>query len=297
MRKILYIYGGPEFHPTELGGKILAPAGSRRTGRFELEMTTDLDAFIARCPAASTPRSCIYATGFKDDLTPEREQGLLDFVRGGGGFVGIHSATDSFRGSRAYVDMLNGEFLHPPRAPRIQGHTDASRATGTASTVSISDLRMPDFSDLRRDVPPAELRPGALHRAGDRRSGRASRCRWLTRGHYGEGRVAYVALGHTAQSWQPPGVPEAAAPRHRLEHGRRAARPDDPLRPARLRPRVQHGQGPRGLDQRHAGPQDGRHVRRQPGPRRGGASRSSRTWLATSRAWTICWRCPTSTWS
>jgi hypothetical protein len=39
---------------------------------------------------------------------------LLDFVKGGGGCVGIHSAADSFRGSGAFIDMLGREFLTHP---------------------------------------------------------------------------------------------------------------------------------------------------------------------------------------
>ena len=112
MQKVLYVYGGPEFHPTEAGGKILAEILAR-DGRFELEMTRDLDA-LAALPGGQYAAVALYTTGFVDDLTPAREQGLLAFVRGGGGFVGIHAAADSFRGSRAFIDMLGGEFVHHP---------------------------------------------------------------------------------------------------------------------------------------------------------------------------------------
>ena len=44
MKKVLYVYGGPEFHPTEAGGKMLAEMLAA-DGRFVLEMTDNLDAF------------------------------------------------------------------------------------------------------------------------------------------------------------------------------------------------------------------------------------------------------------
>lgn len=114
MKKVLYVYGGPEFHPTEKGGKLLKTL-LEEDGRFELEMTNDLDIF-KNLSSKGYSTVVVYTTGFYDDLTPEREKGLLEFVRNGGGFVGIHSATDSFRGSRAYIDMIGGEFLtHPPQ--------------------------------------------------------------------------------------------------------------------------------------------------------------------------------------
>src|SRR5256885_82495 len=90
LKKVLYVYGGPEFHPTEAGGKILADVLAR-DGRFELEMTRDLDA-LAALPGGQYAAVVLYATGFLDDLTPPREQGLLNFVKGGGGFVGVHAA-------------------------------------------------------------------------------------------------------------------------------------------------------------------------------------------------------------
>lgn len=80
-----------------------------RDGRFELEMTTDLDA-LASLPNGNYAAVVVYATGFVDDLTGKREQGLLDFIKNGGGFVSIHSAADSFRGSRAPVTVTDVEL-------------------------------------------------------------------------------------------------------------------------------------------------------------------------------------------
>ncbi len=106
MKKVLYVYGGADFHPAEAGGKILAEVLAR-DGRFELHMTRDLDA-LAALPGGQYSAVALFTTGFADELTPSREQGLLDFVRGGGGFVGIHAAAGSFGGSRAYIDMFGG---------------------------------------------------------------------------------------------------------------------------------------------------------------------------------------------
>ena len=193
MKKILYVYGGPDFHPTEPGGNRLSQFLAA-DGRFELDMTRDLDAF-ARLPGGQYAAVVVYATGFHDDLTPDREKGLLDFVRNGGGFVGVHSATDSFRGSRAYVDMLNGEFMHHPEHHEFK--------------VTISDqshylsARMPDFSIYDemyhlQNHDPARCTVAAQTQWQGKQMPMA-----YTRA-YGQGRVAYVALGHTLQAWRHP---------------------------------------------------------------------------------------------
>ena len=43
-------------------------------------------------------------------LTPAQEAGLLAYVRGGGGFFGLHTASASFRANAGYHEMLNGTF-------------------------------------------------------------------------------------------------------------------------------------------------------------------------------------------
>ena len=114
MKKVLYLHGGASFHCSDYGAKILAGMLAE-DGRYELEVTEDLDA-LAKLPEGAWDVVVIYTTGYRDGLTPAREQGLLSFVRNGGGLVGIHSAADSFRNSQAYLDLLGCEFeTHPPQ--------------------------------------------------------------------------------------------------------------------------------------------------------------------------------------
>ncbi len=81
IKKVLYVYGGPEFHPTEAGGKVLAEILAK-DGQYVLDMTSNLDA-LASLPDGQYVSVVIYTTGFADDLTPVREKGLLDFVMEG----------------------------------------------------------------------------------------------------------------------------------------------------------------------------------------------------------------------
>lgn len=135
-KKILYFYGGPEFHPTEWAGNKMSEI-FKADGRFTVDMTFDLDA-LTSLPESGYDAVALYMTGFKDGLTAEREKGLLKFVKNGGGFVGIHSAADTFRDSRAYVEMLNGKFLlHPAHYEFKLSAVDKSHYV---------TARMPDFS-------------------------------------------------------------------------------------------------------------------------------------------------------
>ena len=112
MKKILYVYREQDFHISESAGRLIGQ-DLAADGRYELEMTTDLDA-LAALPRGDYAAVVVYTTGCHDELRGAREAGLVQFVKAGGGFVGLHSAADSFRGSRPYLDMLNGEFLNHP---------------------------------------------------------------------------------------------------------------------------------------------------------------------------------------
>ncbi|HUU11814.1 MAG TPA: ThuA domain-containing protein, partial [Phycisphaerae bacterium] len=111
-RKVLMLVGGP-FHANEAAGEVLDGLLKARGNRWKLTVTRDLDA-LAALPTSDYSAIVIYTTGFRGDLTGPREAGLLAFVKGGGGLIGVHSAADSFRDSRAYVEMLNAEFLTHP---------------------------------------------------------------------------------------------------------------------------------------------------------------------------------------
>ncbi len=45
-----------------------------------------------------------------DSITPSQEKALLDFVKGGKGFIPIHSASYCFRNSPEVVEMIGGQF-------------------------------------------------------------------------------------------------------------------------------------------------------------------------------------------
>jgi predicted dehydrogenase/type 1 glutamine amidotransferase len=193
VQKILYIYGGPDFHPTKPVGEMLCQF-LKADGRFELEMTDDLDAFT-RLPGGAYAAVVVYTTGFYDDLTPTREKGLLDFVQNGGGFVGIHSAADSFRGSRAYVDMLNGEFLTHPEHHEFK--------VSVIKKNHYLTVRMPDFSVFDEMYHLQSFDPDkCMVLATTQWLGKPMPMAYVR--SYAKGRVVYLANGHTEQAWRQP---------------------------------------------------------------------------------------------
>lgn len=52
--------------------------------------------------------------------TDAQQKAFQDYIRGGGGFVGIHSATGSMRGWAWFADMIGGRFDSPSQAATLQ---------------------------------------------------------------------------------------------------------------------------------------------------------------------------------
>jgi predicted dehydrogenase len=109
--------------------------------------------------------------------------------------MGMFSAADSFRGSRAYIEMLNGEFLTHPEHHEFK--------------VSIVDknhyltVRMPDFSVYDEMYHLQSFDPsGCTVLAQTQWQGKQMPMAYA-RSH-GKGRVVYLANGHTQQAWRHP---------------------------------------------------------------------------------------------
>ena len=109
--------------------------------------------------------------------------------------MGIHSAADSFGGNRAYIDMLNGEFVHHPEHHEF--------------TVSIADqdhyltVRMPDFAVYDEMYHLQNFDPGKCTVLVQTRwQGQQMPMAYVR--DYGQGRVVYLANGHTAEAWRHP---------------------------------------------------------------------------------------------
>ena len=122
------------------------------------------------------------------ELTPAQEEGLLNYIRSGGGFFGLHTAAASFRESEGYHDMLNGFF---------NGHSPYMDFT-----LSVSDTNHPitngltDF-DAKDELYYLKHNPDTSHHLMHAYDHTKDETHVMAFHHtYGEGKVFYFALGH-----------------------------------------------------------------------------------------------------
>lgn len=161
-----------------------------KTNDFEVTFTENLDDLKERIKKFDIIMQ--YTTGMQ--LTKEQENGLCDFVQNGGGYVGIHSATDSFKKSDRYWEMLGGRFA---------GHG------GGKFTVYIYDRDHPITKGLQDFEIQDETYSHNYHRNAQMRSltrmnrgNERQSMSWVS--SYGKGRLFYTGNGHGREAWTNP---------------------------------------------------------------------------------------------
>jgi type 1 glutamine amidotransferase len=123
------------------------------------------------------------------------KRALVAFVRGGGGLIGFHSATDTFHHWAAYKDMIGAEFSHHPR-PSTQRVIVTDHSTPATHTLPATFRIHEEFYVFWHDPRPH------VHVLAELDTGRGGPDRplvWCRR--FGRGRVYYDALGHFSATW------------------------------------------------------------------------------------------------
>ena len=137
-------------------------------------------------------RAVVFAsTSGEPAFSATNRRALLRFVRGGGAFVGTHSASDTLRGWPDYRGLLGTRFVRHGPTPERRRVVVLDRRYGRSFTTTDEFYRFD--SDPRRRGAHVVL---ALDAPG-RPPLAWTRCE-------GSGRVFYDALGHTIAAWSDP---------------------------------------------------------------------------------------------
>jgi type 1 glutamine amidotransferase len=138
------------------------------------------------------------------DLPLPDKQAFLDWIKSGKGFIGMHSATDTFRGHTPldpYVEMIGGEFKHhDPKQPEVDCINQDPKHPACKELPATWHLkdeiyllngfeRSKVHGLLVLDKRPNADTPGDFPIA------------WCK--EYGKGRVFYTSLGHREDIWDP----------------------------------------------------------------------------------------------
>jgi type 1 glutamine amidotransferase len=134
----------------------------------------------------------------------EQKQLLLNFVRSGRGFVGIHSATDTFYKWPEYGEMVGGYFAgHPWHQEVVINVEDtthpATSMLGDSFSVVDEIYTFKGFDRSKTHVLMSLENSTVDLSKGNREDGDYVLA-WCH--EYGDGRVIYTALGHPDELWE-----------------------------------------------------------------------------------------------
>jgi uncharacterized protein len=203
--KVLYLThsAGWKHDVLPLSEQILKQLGER-SGVFEVTATQDCS-LLSRDNLKQYDAVVFYTTG-ELPVSGEQKTAFLDFIKSGKGFVGIHSATDTFYNWPEYGELIGGYFDQHPWHQEVtvkveDQHHLSTRHLGGSFKIKDEIYQFRDFSRdrvqvlLSLDTSSVDLTLPAVHRK-DKDFALA----W--RRNYGRGRVFYTALGHRAEVWQ-----------------------------------------------------------------------------------------------
>jgi type 1 glutamine amidotransferase len=120
---------------------------------------------------------------------------LDGFVSNGGGILGVHSATASFKDQKHYFEILGGSFIGHGKVEEIRVENSKSEIFG-----DIGDFVIKDELYIH------ELQPGITPHFTATHEGQEVPIVWTYQ--YSTGKVCYVLPGHTTRSLKHPSVQE-----------------------------------------------------------------------------------------
>ena len=133
------------------------------------------------------------------DLPIPDPQGLLDWIKAGHAFIGVHAASDTFHHWPAYADMLGGEFKQHGRQVSVDCLNQDPQNPATAplpETWTISQEEIYQFQNYS----PAKVHD-LLIMAKHPEDGSPGHFAVSWCKSYGAGRVFYTSLGHREDIW------------------------------------------------------------------------------------------------
>ena len=149
-------------------------------------------------------RAVLFYTTGTPPFRPEVRQALLRFVERGGGFVGIHCATDTWYEVPEYGELVGAYFDGHPWTQRVRLVVEDPAHPSTrhlGPSFEITD-EIYQFRNWSRDKVHVLLRldPRAVDVGKGKRADQDYALSWIR--HHGRGRVFYTALGHGREVWE-----------------------------------------------------------------------------------------------
>jgi type 1 glutamine amidotransferase len=178
---------------------------ARRSGRFEITALATAEDLRQLTPSAvRAHRAMLFFTTGELPLRPEIRGAMFQSVRDGGGFVGVHSASDTWYAVPEYGELLGAYFDGHPWHQRVRVVVEDRTHPSTRDLGEVLEINDEIYQFRAWSRPAVHVLLRLDTRSVDAGRGRRSdgdyALAWTKR--YGRGRVFYTALGHEPAVWE-----------------------------------------------------------------------------------------------
>jgi uncharacterized protein len=212
-KKVLYLtYSAGFRHDVIPLSMQLLPQIGKKNG-FDVVATKDL-AFLSAVSLPAYDAVVFYTTG-ELPISDADKANLLTWMRSGKGFVGIHSATDTFYKWPEYGELIGGYFDGHPWHQEVRVKVEDPKHPATRGLPAVWTLKDEIYQyrnwdrSKRHVLLSLDTSSVDLKKEGVKRSDGDFALAWTST--YGKGRVFYSALGHRDDLWQTPEYQEFIA--------------------------------------------------------------------------------------
>lgn len=203
-KRVLYITHSAGFRHDS----ILVSRESLRTLSPGLAITATEDLSAISAGNLRNFDAVLFFTSGELALSAGQRSALLDFVRAGGGFGGVHSATDTLYTWPEYGDLIGAYFdghpwVQPVRIDVEDPEHPAMAGLGSSFVILDEIYQFRGFDRKRvRVLMTLDLTSVDPGKEGAQRNTEDFPLAWVR--SYGAGRVFYTALGHFDETWRDP---------------------------------------------------------------------------------------------
>ncbi|MGD0126051.1 MAG: ThuA domain-containing protein [Terriglobia bacterium] len=203
--KLLYMTLTKGFHheSVELSKQIVKEMGEK-SGAYDTTVTEDVGAFTKE--NLKNYDAVMFNTTGELPMTDEEKSAFVDFIRSGHGFVGVHSATDTFYMWSTYGDIIGGWFNHHPWHQMVTidvADPKSPLVSFLGNSFQIND-EIYQISDFKAETSHVLLKLDPKSVDMQKEGVRIRYYGWpvaWTR-MFGKGRVYYNSLGHPDEVWK-----------------------------------------------------------------------------------------------
>ncbi|HUY13973.1 MAG TPA: ThuA domain-containing protein [Terriglobia bacterium] len=206
-KQLLYftLSAGFKHESIPLSEQIVKQIGDK-SGAFETTVSQDVSVFT---PENLKKYSAVmfYTTG-ELPMSDAQKKAFIHFVKSGHGFIGVHSATDTFYMWPDYLQLIGGYFNDHPWHQQVTvdvADTSSPLVKFLGKSFQLTD-EIYQISDFQYQTSHVLLRldPSSvdLNKNGVRRRFYGWPLAWTRRD--GKGRVFYCGLGHEDSTWNDP---------------------------------------------------------------------------------------------